>query len=147
MLEFLKDPFLVSQFSYYKLMIFLVMLSVILLSMLMILLCDQVSDLWQQLELSSELESDLRGPVVWGKKWLVNVIAGKAQLVSNTTGGIDVKMDGSVFEEKSSYKMLELTCSSLLLKLKMFSVEVILKFLRRSYLAFLPLMIQKIHLF
>ena len=89
--------------------------------------------------------------MVWGKKWLVNVIAGKAQLVScdqsNTTGGIDVKMDGSVFEEKSSYKMLELTFCSLLLKLKMFSVEVILNFLRRSYLAFLPLMIQKIHLF
>ena len=31
--------------------------------------CDQASDLWQQLELASELESDLRG---WVKKWLVN---------------------------------------------------------------------------
>ena len=44
------------------------MLSVILLSMLMILLstlnkCDHVSDLWQQLELASELESDLRDTV------------------------------------------------------------------------------------
>ena len=37
------------------------MLSVKLLSMLMILLseCDLASDLWQQLELASELESDL----------------------------------------------------------------------------------------
>ena len=41
----------------------LTMLSVILLSMLTILLslsnCDQASDLWQQLELASELNSDL----------------------------------------------------------------------------------------
>ena len=32
--------------------------------------CDQASDLWQQLELASELESDLRDTVDWGKKWL-----------------------------------------------------------------------------
>ena len=38
MLEFLKGPFLVLRFSYYILMTFLMMLSVILLSMLMILL-------------------------------------------------------------------------------------------------------------
>ena len=31
---------------------------------------------------------------------------------SNNTGAIDVIMDGSVFEEKSSFKMLELTVSS-----------------------------------
>ena len=37
-LEFLKSPFLVLHFSYYTLMIFLMMLSVILLSMLMIVL-------------------------------------------------------------------------------------------------------------
>ena len=51
------------------------MLSVILLSMLMILLstlkCDQASDL-QQLQLVSELESDLRDTVDWGRKWLVD---------------------------------------------------------------------------
>ena len=49
-------------FLYYTLMTFVTMLSVISLSMLMILLysnCDQASDLWQQLELASELESDL----------------------------------------------------------------------------------------
>ena len=56
-------PFLVLHFSYYTLMTFLMMLYLILLSMLMILLCskcDQPSDLWQQLELASEIESDLR---------------------------------------------------------------------------------------
>ena len=66
--------------------------------------CDQASDLWQQLELASELESDLRDTVDWGKKWLVDFNAGKTQLVSfdqsNNTGAIDVKMDGSVFKEK-----------------------------------------------
>ena len=33
--------------------------------------CDQASDLWKQLELASELESDLRGTVDCGRKWLV----------------------------------------------------------------------------
>ena len=32
--------------------------------------CDQASDLWQQLELASELESDLWDTVDWGRKWL-----------------------------------------------------------------------------
>ena len=39
--------------------------------------CDQASDQWQQLELASELESDLRDTVDWGKKWLVDFSAGK----------------------------------------------------------------------
>ena len=30
--------------------------------------CDRESDLWQQRELSSELESDLQDTVDWGKK-------------------------------------------------------------------------------
>ena len=78
--------------------------------------CDQASDLWQELELASELESDLRGTVNWGKKWLVDFNGGKTQLVSfygsNNLGAIDVKTDGSVLEEKSSFKMLGLTFSS-----------------------------------
>ena len=50
-------------------------------------------------------------------KWLVDFNAGKTQLVwfdwSNNTGSIDVKMDGSVLEEISSFnKMLGLTFSS-----------------------------------
>ena len=60
--------------------------------------CDQASDLWQQLELASELESDLRDPMDWGRKWLVDFNAGKTQLVSfdrsKNTGAIDVKIDG-----------------------------------------------------
>ena len=52
----------------------------------------------------------------WGRKWLVDLYAGKTQLVlfdrSNNTGTIDVKMDGSALEEKSSFKMLGLTFSS-----------------------------------
>ena len=59
--------------------------------------CDQASALWQQ------LESDLRDTVDWGKKWL-DYSAGKTQLVSfdwsNNCGSIDVKIDGSVLEEK-----------------------------------------------
>ena len=78
--------------------------------------CDQASDLWQQLELAFELESNLQDTVDWGKKWLVDFNAGKTQLVSfdrsNNTGAIDVKMDGSVLEEKSSFKRLGLTFSS-----------------------------------
>ena len=119
MLEFLKAPSLVLHFSYYRLMIFLMMLCVILLSLLMILLyskCNQASDQWQQLELASELEYDLQDTVDWGKKWIVDFNAGKSQLVlfdwSNNSGSIDVKTDGSVLEEKSSFKMLELTFSS-----------------------------------
>ena len=43
--------------------------------------CDQASDLWQQLELASELESDLQDTVDWGKKWLVDFNAGKTGFV------------------------------------------------------------------
>ena len=45
--------------------------------------CDQACDLWQQLELASELESDLRSNMDGGKKWLVDFNAGKTQLVSS----------------------------------------------------------------
>ena len=57
----------------------------------------------------------------WGRKWLVNFNAGKTQLIPfdryDSTGSINMKMDGSVFEEKSSFKMLgnftsELDCGS-----------------------------------
>ena len=69
---------------------------------------DQASDLWQQLELTSELESGLQDTVDWGRKWLVDFNAGKTQLVlfdrSYNTGSIDVKIDGSVLEEKSSLR-------------------------------------------
>ena len=52
----------------------------------------------------------------WGRKWLVDFSAGKTQLVlfdwCKNSGAIEVKMDGSVLEEKKSFKMLGLTFSS-----------------------------------
>ena len=52
----------------------------------------------------------------WSRKWLVDFNAGKTQLVSfdrsKNTGPIDVKIDGSVFREKPSFKMLGLIFSS-----------------------------------
>ena len=48
----------------------------------------------------------------WCRKWLVDFNAGKTQVVafdqSNNTGAIDVKMDGSVLEVKSLFKILGL---------------------------------------
>ena len=63
--------------------------------------------------MAAELESDLRDTVDWGSKWLVDFNAGKTQLVSfdqsNNTGAIDVKLEGSVLEKKSTFKMLVLS--------------------------------------
>ena len=79
--------------------------------------CDQTSDLWQQLELASELEFDLRGTMVWGKMMLVDFSTGKTQVVSfdqfNNNGSIDVKMVRSILEEKSSFKTMGLLCISI----------------------------------
>ena len=78
--------------------------------------CYQASDLWQQLELASELGSDLQDTVDCGRMWFVDLNAGETQLVlfdwSNSIGAIDVKMDWSDLAEKSSFKMLWLTFSS-----------------------------------
>ena len=87
-------------------MTFLTVFSVILLSnhgTTLYCKCDQASDLWQQLELASELEFDLQDTVALAKKWLVDFNAGKTQLVSfdqfNNYGSIDLKIDGSLLEE------------------------------------------------
>ena len=78
--------------------------------------CVQASDLWEQFQLASELESDLRDTVNWSRKWLVDFNTRKTRLLSfdrpNNTGAIDVKMDGSVLVEKSPFKILGLTFSS-----------------------------------
>ena len=54
----------------------------------------------------------------WGKKWLLHFNAGKSQLVfldrSSNNGSVNVKLDGSDFDEKPSFKMLRLTFPSLL---------------------------------
>ena len=51
-----------------------------------------------------------------GKKWLVHFNAGKTQLVlfdrSDNNGSIDIKMNGSVLEEKLFLKILGLTFNS-----------------------------------
>ena len=56
--------------------------------------CDQASDLWQQPELASEFESDLRDTVDWGRKWLVDFNAAKTHMVSfdrsNNNGSVDM---------------------------------------------------------
>ena len=48
----------------------------------------------------------------WGRKWLAHFNAVKTQLVSfdrsKNTGAIDVKMDGSVLEEKPFFTILVL---------------------------------------
>ena len=66
--------------------------------------------------MASELESHLRDTADWGRKWFVNFDIGKSELVlfdrCINTGAIDVKMNGSVLEEKSSFRMLGLTYSS-----------------------------------
>ena len=77
----------------------------------------QWSSIWsqQQLELASELESDLWTLQTWALKWLE--VAYWSQCWKNSTGFITLvllmwKMDGSVPEERSSLTMLGLTFSS-----------------------------------
>ena len=52
----------------------------------------------------------------WGRKWFADFNTGKTQLISfdrsNNSAAIAVKMNGSVLEEKLSFKMLGLTFSS-----------------------------------
>ena len=119
MLEFLKDPFFVLYFSYYTLKPSwwcYCNISINADDTTLYSKCEQASDLWQQLEVASKLESDLQDIVNWDRKWFVDFNAGKTELVlfdwSNNTDDIDVKMDGSIFEKKSSCKMLGSTFSS-----------------------------------
>ena len=74
---------------------------------------DQACNLWQQLELTSVLKSDLRDIVDWCRKFLVDFNAGKTQLASfeqsNDSRAINVKCDGPVLQEKSPIKMLLLS--------------------------------------
>ena len=73
--EFLKAPFLVLHFSYYKL-IYINDLpgnvignnSIYADDNILYSNCYKASDLWQKLELAAELESDLRDTVDWSRK-------------------------------------------------------------------------------
>ena len=62
-----------------------------------------------------ELKSDLNDTVNWGRQWLVDSNAGKTQLNSfdhsNNSVAINVKIDGSALEKKSSFKMMGLCFS------------------------------------
>ena len=67
---------------------------------------DQASNLWQQLKLASEFESNFAD---WSNKWLVDFNAGKNELVlfdqSNTSGAIDAKMNGPVLDEEQAQEL------------------------------------------
>ena len=82
-LELLKAPFLVLQFSWYKLMVndlpdnVICNIAFYTDDTLLYSKCHQASDLWKQLELASELEPDLQDTMDWGKKQLVDFNAGK----------------------------------------------------------------------
>ena len=119
MLKFLKASFLVLLFSCYTLMTSLVMLSVILVSMLIVVLSlvSLIRHLICGNNLNWLLNLNLTYQTLdWGKKWLVDFSARKTQLVSfdwfNNNGSIDMKIDGSVREEKSCFKILGLAFSS-----------------------------------
>ena len=77
MLVFQKASFLAINLSYYIVMTFLMMLSVILQSVLMILLSTL-----SVVELSSDLESDLQDTVDGERKCPVDFSARKTQLIS-----------------------------------------------------------------
>ena len=97
------------------------MLSAILQTMLMILLSilSVIGHLIYGNNLSWLLNLNLilnQDTADWGRNWLADFNAGKTRLVSfvsfdwsYNTGAIDVKMDGYVLEEKSSFKILGLT--------------------------------------
>lgn len=63
--------------------------------------CEQAFDLWQYLELDSELEWLTWYTINLGWKWLVDFDARKTQLISfdrsSTSGANDLKIDESVF--------------------------------------------------
>ena len=73
---------------------------------------DLISDLWQQLELASKLQSDLQDTVD-GQEVVFDFKTGKTHLIlfdwCTKSGAVGVIIDGSVFEEKSSFNMLGLT--------------------------------------
>ena len=116
MLEFLKVPFLVLQFSYINDFSDVICNIAIYTDYTTFYSkCNQTSDQWKKLDLASEIEPDLRDTVHSDRKELADFNAVKTQLVSfgqcDNCGAIDVKMDGSALTEKSPVKMLQLSFS------------------------------------
>ena len=75
---------------------------------------NQPSDLWQQLELTSEIESNLTSKILrtGAAGGLLISMLEKFNLFHLTgliSGAIIVKIDGSACEEKSSFKILGLS--------------------------------------
>ena len=68
---------------------------------------DQVSDLWQQTDLASKLESGLIDITDWGRKWLVDFNAGRSHLASfdwsDDSATNDVKTDESALGAKDIF--------------------------------------------
>ena len=79
-MEFLKAPFLVLHFSYHTLIIYICNIAIYADDTTLCSKYDQC-DLWEQLELASELESDIWDTVDRDRKWLIDFNAGK-----NSTG-------------------------------------------------------------
>ena len=78
--------------------------------------CDQASDLWQPLELTLELQSDLWETLRTGagSGLLISMLEKLNQFLLTSLKAlvIDLKMDGSVLEEKWFFKIRGLTFSS-----------------------------------
>ena len=120
MLEFLKAPFLALHFSCYTLMNFMTMLSVILLSLLMMLLF--ILSVTRHLIFGNNLNWLLNLNVIYKTLWtgvrsglLISMLEKLSWFSfdwSSNNGSINVKMDGSVLEEKSSFKILGFTFAS-----------------------------------
>ena len=119
MREFVKAPFSALHFFYYTLMTFLTILSVILLSIEMIVISVRsvIRNLIYGNNLNWFLNLNLINETLWTgvRSGLLISMMGKLnwfRLIGHNNGSIDVAMDGSVLEEKSSFKMLGLTFSS-----------------------------------
>ena len=116
MLEFLKAPLLDLHFSYYTLMTFQAMLPMIL---LMVVILLSILSLIRHLICGNNLNWLLNLNLVYKTLWtgvrsgLLISMLGKLSwfrlIWSNNNGSIDVKLDGSVLEEKSSFKVFGLT--------------------------------------
>ena len=132
MLEFPKAQFLVLQFSYYTLMTFLMLLSVIFLSMLMILVCilgvirlffcGKNWDWFLNFNLVYETlcSGVVNGLLIWMLEKLIWV----------NIGATDLKMEESVIEEKVSFNMLGWLC--LLNRIGTLTLSLLLKLLPRK---------------
>ena len=115
----LQGSILGPTFCYSTLMTFLMILFIIVISMLMILLATQtvIRHLICGSNLNWLLKLNLIFETLWtgaGSGWLISVLekVNLFYLTGQTTHVINVKMNGSVLEEKSSFKILGLTFSS-----------------------------------